>query len=255
MSSGKRKDRGSCSSNSSNVALSKACSNLLRHQAIKDKVPISAEGWVAVADLLKWTKAKRNLVCDEAMVRAVVEESDKQRFSLRETDDGPQIRANQGHSMTGISVEMRPLPESVSLAVHGTYKKAWPLIEASGLSRMRRQHVHLARDLPGQSGVVSGMRATCELLVWVNVARAREAGMAFVESENGVVLTDGFDGTVPTTFFDRVEDRATGAVIWPPDKKGAPSDVSDADAGASGATPSMQRSLQLSDAEFPSLKK
>lgn len=207
--------------------LSKALTYLLRHHAHKEGVPISSDGWVSVDDAVQWVSAKRKLACDEARVRAVVAQSDKQRFALRETPDGLAVRANQGHSMQGITVQMRSLPDEVTHAVHGTYRAAWTTIRTAGLSRMRRQHVHLARGLPGESGVISGMRASCELLVWVDVSRARAAGMRFYESDNGVILTDGFDGTVAPEFFSRVEERATGALIWPTRAEAA--------GGASGA--------------------
>ena len=200
-------------SDDSLVALSKALTKLLRHHAMQDGVPISPDGWMLVEDALRYVAKKRKIKSNEAAVRKLVEQSDKQRFSVRETNEGLAIRANQGHSMDGINIAMQSLPDHVGLAVHGTYHEAWPSIQSSGLSRMARQHVHMARDLPGQSGVVSGMRSNCELLIWVDVARARAAGMRFFESENGVILTDGIDGAVPTEFFDRVEERATGKLL------------------------------------------
>ena len=196
--------------------LSRAMSSLLRHNAIKEGVDISADGWVRVSDALNWAASRKRLNGDEAMVRRLVADNDKQRFSLRETDGVLEIRANQGHSMNAISVEMKQLPSSVKHAVHGTYHAAWSQIQKTGLSKMKRQHVHLARGLPGGSGVISGMRASCEVLVWVDVQRAVSAGMTFYESDNGVILTDGFNGTVPPEFFDRVEERKTGRLMWRP---------------------------------------
>ena len=211
--------------------MSRALSSLLRHNATKEGVKISDDGWVSSDDALKWLATKKRITADESMLRAVVEQSDKQRFSLRRTAEGHlAIRANQGHSMTSISIEMSELGDSVTRAVHGTYLAAWPSIQAAGLSKMGRQHVHLARDLPGESGVISGMRKSCEVLVWVDVTRARAAGMVFYESENGVVLTDGFGGAVPPRFFDRVEERATGRLMWRP-----PAESAAAAEGSSGA--------------------
>ena len=228
--------------------LSRALSSLLRHNAKKEGVKISSDGWVSAEDAIRWLASKRRLTADESMLRKVVAQSDKQRFSLRERGRSLDIRANQGHSMAGVSIEMSQLPESVSLAVHGTYWAAWKSIQTGGLSKMRRQHVHLARGLPGESGVISGMRKSCEVLVWVDLAKARAAGMTFYESENGVVLTDGFGGSVPPEFFDRVEERATGRVIWRPAGVAAPAsggaaDGAEATGGSTSSTsaPAMKR--------------
>ena len=51
-----------------------------------------------------------------------------------------------------------------------------------------------ARGLLGEHGVVSGMRKNTEVYVWVNVHAAMDSGIAFFESENGVILCHGFDG-------------------------------------------------------------
>lgn len=205
---------------SRDVAISKALSTLLRHQAHSEGVPITADGWVTVSEFLQWAKRKRGLQTDEAAVRRIVAGNDKQRFSLREQPELA-VRANQGHSMKDVSIEMSELPSDVHSAVHGTYHSAWECIKNDGLSRMRRQHIHLARDVPGESGVISGMRASCEVLVWVDVSRARAAGVRFLESANGVILTEGVDGVLPPAYFSRAVERATGLVLW--QVEGAPS--------------------------------
>lgn len=167
-SAGRRRSRDSF------VPISKALSSLLRHNAIKEGVPITSDGWVSVDEALRWARQKRKLSADETTVRQIVETNDKQRFCLRESPNGPLIRANQGHSMGSISVEMQEVSEAVELAVHGTYYAAWPSIQSTGLSRMARKHVHLARNAPDRDvSVVSGMRSSCEVLVWVDLRKAR----------------------------------------------------------------------------------
>ena len=86
---------------------------------------------------------------------------------------------------------------------------------------MARQHVHFARDLPGESGVISGMRSSCQVLVWVDLRACIEAGMEVFESSNGVILTPGFDGVVPPRFFRDAQERSSGRSLmhgggrWP----------------------------------------
>lgn len=154
------------------------------------------------------------------------------------------IRANQGHSITTVDSAslLAPLsPASApALCVHGTTAAAWPRILASGgLRPMGRNHVHLATGLPAgftplddgattnsegekekkgeevvQAPVISGMRNSSRILVYVDVGRAMGAGVPFWRSANGVVLTEGGkDGVLGVEFFERVEDRRAGVVL------------------------------------------
>ena len=154
------------------VQLSKALSKLLRHDAISMNVAISQEGWVLVSDALEYVNRKRPRQpwSEEDVVR-VVTGNDKQRFALRERGDGrSELRANQGHSMLSISVDMVRVSAATAppMALHGTYHRAWPLIRVGGLSKMKRQHVHMARALPGESGVPAWSNAALGrvLLLW-----------------------------------------------------------------------------------------
>lgn len=124
-------------------------------------------------------------------VRRVVEDvapGEKKRFEMREIDGNWFVRAIQGHtiesvkeldhvavtlqnldvlalpaaktdrkSATSPQEEGEPrLPPGVEI-LHGTTEPAWDLIKQSGgLSRMKRNHIHLARARPGVEGVGSG---------------------------------------------------------------------------------------------------
>lgn len=159
-----------------------------------------------------------------AQIHEVVETNDKQRFSITsfETPDGPKdfIRANQGHSIKTIKVEMSPITSAVDYPtiIHGTNYKAWTLIakDPRGLSRMSRNHIHFATGLLGQDGVISGMRHSCTVLIYIDLEKALEAGIKFFKSENGVVLTEGLnEGYLPKEYFSKVV-TTEGEVLWPP---------------------------------------
>lgn len=64
--------------------------------------------------------------------------------------------------------------------------------------------------------VVSGMRASADHLVWVDVKRsAAEGGLKWWKSANGVVLTEGDEhGVVALKWVRRVEVRVTGEVVY-----------------------------------------
>jgi len=129
--------------------------------------------------------------------------------SARVNPDCWWIRANQGHSLKDVKLDHAPLTDSgqVPMAVHGTTHNAWNSIQNRGLSRMTRQHIHLAQGVGG-SGVVSGMRNSSEVLIFVDLERAMKAGVKFVLSSNGVVLTEGDEkGFLHPQFFRRVETK------------------------------------------------
>ena len=95
--------------------------------------------------------------------------------------------------------------------VHGTYRACWPAIRKSGLSRMKRRHVHFATAVD-PSRVVSGMRQSAAVFVYLDAPRALSAGLPLFRSANGVILSPGFgDGVVPPALFLRVVDAASGA--------------------------------------------
>lgn len=75
---------------------------------------------------------------------------------------------------------------------------------------MGRTHVHFSTGLPEEAGgVISGMRADAELLVYVDVQRSLEDGAAkWWISDNGVVLTEGGEkGMVETKYWKKVVGR------------------------------------------------
>lgn len=157
-------------------------------------------------------------------IREVVDTNDKQRFTITslETPDGPKdfIRANQGHSIKTIKVEMTPITSAKEYPtiVHGTNAKAWALIakDKNGLSRMKRNHIHFATGLIGEEGVISGMRYSCTHFIYIDLNKALKDGVKFFKSENGVVLTEGVkgEGYLPKEYFSKVAMR-NGEVLWP----------------------------------------
>lgn len=159
------------------------------------------------------------------------------------------IRATQGHSLKLESAEyLEPItlekPGTLpKTAVHGTFHAAWPLILKSGGFKPRsRVHCHFASGpsldevlpegiagpirpgdtVPGQGRkvVISGMRSDAQILIYINVRKALEAGLQFWRSENGVILSEGKEDAnglkmVSTDFFDVVvESKEKLGVLW-----------------------------------------
>ncbi|KAI7138458.1 phosphotransferase KptA/Tpt1, partial [Hortaea werneckii] len=149
------------------------------------------------------------------------------------------IRANQGHSLK-VDEEglLRPITKDnmPQTAVHGSTHAAWPLIVSSGgLKPMTRNHVHFASGLPAgfksvvdddndvngdgtaqqnAAPVISGMRKSSTILIFLDLAKAIDTGMKFGISDNGVILSEGnAEGLIPLELFKRVEDRTGQGVL------------------------------------------
>lgn len=168
---------------------------------------MNADGFLYVEDLLAHPQFRSFSLED---MERVVATNDKQRFKLRPHPENKrlQIRANQGHSVQVIDLDLRVVQAGSSdcpvEAVHGSYLRHWPSIKAQGLSRMNRTHIHLARGLPGEDGVISGMRRDCDLAIFIDVPKALSDGIPFFWSENGVLLTPGdTEGKLPSSYFSR----------------------------------------------------
>ncbi|KAI6010877.1 KptA family-domain-containing protein [Pisolithus orientalis] len=213
------------------VRLSKSLSWLLRHGAKTAGLQIRSDGYARVSDVVRtaniYFNANESTRYQLANVmfkdvtflqlQEIVNRDQKNRYHLlfepcltpsnNSSDDLWWIRANQGHSIKDVKLDLQPISSAseIPLAVHGTTRKAWDLIATQGLSRMKRNHVHLAQGVPG-SGILSGMRNSSQVLIFIDVQKAIDAGIRFHLSKNGVVLTEGdAKGILGPQFFQRVE--------------------------------------------------
>ncbi len=192
--------------------LSRWMTRILRHEAVRLNLSVSSNGFVPVHELIA---LRPNTT--ESEIETCVKCNDKQRFALKRGEDGMLfIRANQGHShgvakLINDSELLLPISspdELPEVIAHGTYFSALPAIEKDGLSRMSRAHVHLAENVPEAGGIISGMRKSCQVIVWVNARAAILEGLQFYRSSNGVVLTPGdSDGYILPRFIVHIEKR------------------------------------------------
>jgi 2'-phosphotransferase len=179
---------------------------VLRHDAERLKLQLDAEGYVAVTELLRSAPFRgAHTTLDE--LQRVVAECPKQRFSLQVRDGAFFIRANQGHSIAVNEDKLlTPLTSAPPLVFHGTYHAPLAAITTQGLSRMSRTHIHFATGFDA----VSGIRASCTVLIVVDVRRALADGLKFFTSANGVVLTSGnAAGFLEPKYFAAILDAKT----------------------------------------------
>jgi RNA:NAD 2'-phosphotransferase (TPT1/KptA family)/inhibitor of KinA sporulation pathway (predicted exonuclease) len=198
------------------VRLSKSVSFLLRHGGAKAGLHMRADGYVRLDELVA-NKQLSRWKPTSVDILALVSKDSKQRFGLwQDMDTGEQwIRANQGHTLAAVADDalLEPItdPATVPVCVHGTYMACLPAIERDGLSRMARNHIHFSVGLPEAGGVISGMRASAEVVIWLDVAKTLAAGIKLFRSANNVVLSPGDGGgRIPPSCFAAVERRRAG---------------------------------------------
>ncbi|XP_070156569.1 tRNA 2'-phosphotransferase 1-like [Polyergus mexicanus] len=179
------------------IVLSKKLSYLLRHGAIKQGLNIKPNGFVVVSELLN--KLHHYTIDD---IKRIVENNNKQRFTLDTINGVLEIKANQGHSISKISeLTLKVLDSAEFDIIHGTYYKCWTTIKTEGLSCMRRNHIHFAKGL----NFINGLRQSVELFIYINFEKAKKDGLIFLESENGVILCTGnLKGFIETKYFLKV---------------------------------------------------
>lgn len=188
--------------------ISKFMSYVLRHGTDERSIKIDSEGYVLLDDLMKQTEMKYVSVSD---VLFVVENNDKKRYAILEktTNHGTKlyIRANQGHCKEiGEKIDdlslLTKIINPVPICVHGTDKKSWTIIKTLGLSPMKRKHIHLASGLTHDDSVISGMRRSSKVIIYIDMEKAMNKGKVFYLSTNGVILTPD---TLEPDLIDHVE--------------------------------------------------
>ena len=93
------------------------------------------------------------------------------------------------------------------------------------------------------SGQISGMRGDVQVAIWVSLREVLKAGITVLRSTNGVVLTAGVGGVLPTKFFTRATWLGTGkAVIFMPGK--------DLTQTAAINCPELRQALQVASQEL-----
>lgn len=203
------------------VTISKGLSKILRHQALNMGLTMSKDGFISLADILA-LKGFTGVTLET--IESIVDNNSKKRFELVLIEGAPlgsrnvsdyKIRAVQGHSIDIVEDELlleevtddnisSLLPQAI--CVHGTYRAALPMILKTGLNRMSRNHIHLAIDLPENGEVISGLRSSAEIAIFIDINKARAAGIQFFVSKNKVVLSKGLgdSGAIPSEFFHNV---------------------------------------------------
>lgn len=182
--------------------VSKFLSLVLRHQPEVIGMQLDSEGWLTIGELVGNANERGHEISLE-LLHEVVVTSDKKRFAL--SDDGLRIRANQGHSISDVELNLTPV-KPPDLLYHGTVAAFVASIREQGLQKRSRNHVHLSGD--EETATKVGMRRGKPVIFNVASSAMDQDGFLFFQSANGVWLTDH----VPAKFLTNLTGGAGGDV-------------------------------------------
>lgn len=163
-----------------------------RHNRAVIGMQLDPEGWLPIDDMIQNANRHGKQLSLE-LLHDVVASCEKKRFALSE--DGLKIRANQGHSVPDVELNLQRIAPP-SLLYHGTVAPFVESIRAQGLLKRSRNHVHLSGDIETANKV--GARRGKPVILTVLADAMHQSGHAFYRSANGVWLTDA----VPVSFIE-----------------------------------------------------
>lgn len=174
------------------TSTSKLLSLILRHRPEVVGMKLDPEGWLPIDELIE-NANRRGKQLSLELLHEVVASCEKKRFALSE--DGLRIRANQGHSVSNVELNLEQVTPP-SVLYHGTVAKFLGSIRKQGLLKRSRNHVHLSSDIETAEKV--GTRRGEPVILTIQAAAMHESGHTFYISANGVWLTD----SVPVSFIE-----------------------------------------------------
>jgi putative RNA 2'-phosphotransferase len=152
-------------------------------------INLDKNGWASTAELIEKCQNRFRDISLEN-IKEVVQTNDKQRFAL--SDDAVFIRANQGHSLETVELDLdAQVPPDI--LYHGTAEQNLASIREKGIEKRSRQYVHLSADVETATKV--GSRHGKVVVLKIDTKKMVAEGLPFYKSENGVWLTDNIHPT------------------------------------------------------------
>ena len=161
------------------IQIGKTITYLLRHNP--EDLMMDKNGYVSVTSLLN------KVDITQSELDHIVDTNDKKRLAYN--SDKTKIRASQGHSIN-VDVQLKSTIPPRTL-YHGTTQENYEKIIKSGLSKMKRLHVHLTDDYDIAFSVGKRYSKYKEpIILKIDSASMYSDGYKFYKSENDVWLTD-----------------------------------------------------------------
>ncbi|CAE7428923.1 Trpt1 [Symbiodinium sp. CCMP2456] len=202
--------------------LMKQMAAFLRHKGLRS---MQSDGYALVDDLAKACHADPEDVLEAARTPG------KQRFQTLNDGSRFWIRATHGHSLKSVDATKGGLyteiKNALPLLVHAVAGDSLPIILANGISRNGKPHMLFA-DSDEEPVLSLGFQDSCNILVYINMAKALFAGIPFSRAPDGMVVSPGITerrrrktekiGTIPADFILRVVHRygASREEVWLP---------------------------------------
>ena len=155
-------------------------SYLLRHCNNPRYISLDG-GWADIDVIIDALKQSFPWV-DRTVIEEIVEEDEKGRYAI--SADGRMIRANQGHSIEGVVIEMRLCADPPEYLYHGTAQRFLDSILKEGLKPMSRNFVHISGDYA--AAVKVGSRHGKPVVLAFRAADYVRDGYQLYISDNGV---------------------------------------------------------------------
>ncbi len=163
--------------------ISKKLSYLLRHCTQPLYIDLNG-GWADVGEIIRVLQEKYHDT-NMAVLEQIVAQDVKGRYSFN--SDHSKIRANQGHSIPGVKIDMEQ-PQPPELLYHGTATRFLSAILQEGLKPMTRQYVHISPDV--ETAIEVGKRHGKPVVLVIRAQELAADGFPLYRSSNGVWLTE-----------------------------------------------------------------
>ena len=177
--------------------ISRLLTQALRHQPEKINIVLDENGWTSTQILIK------SLGISYTELDYIVDNDNKSRFSYNHTKT--MIKANQGHSLSDVKVELEEVIEPPEFLYHGTSLSLLSTILKTGIKKMNRNHVHLSGDI--ETAKIVGKRKSKKVLIFIlDTKKMLSDNIKIFISPNNVYLTDFVDPKYLKKYEIKIED-------------------------------------------------
>lgn len=165
------------------LKLGKYWAYILRHKPDELKIKLDDEDFVCMNILISAINKKGVLtdLIKREDINFVVNNDDKGRFEIK----NGKMRALYGHSLENEIKMDKVMPPDI--LYHGTTNKALRLIMSKGLKPMRRQYVHLSKDID-TAIEVGKRREENTVILKIDAKSAFHDGIVFYNANDKIFL-------------------------------------------------------------------